>query len=66
MIFRIAGIALSGVAIWAIWFGYDNLAVLRRTPLWEFRYFVLMLATFGGLSALEWGLGQVKNRFLRD
>jgi len=66
MIFRIVSIALSAGAIWAIWFGFENLTVLRGTPLWEFRYFVLMLATFGGLSALEWGLGRVKKKFSRD
>lgn len=66
MIFRIVSIALSAGAVWAIWFGFENLKVLRGTPLWEFRYFGLMLATFLGLSALEWGLDLAKRKLSRD
>ncbi len=63
MIVTIATIGLSAVATWAIWFGFDNLRILRGTVLWEFRYLVFMLATFAGLSALEWGVDRLKRRF---
>lgn len=66
MIWRLVAIVLTGVAIWMIWFGYDNLKVFRRTVFWEFRYFVFMLGVFLGLSAIEWALGQAKKKLSGD
>ncbi len=62
MMWRLVAIILTGAAIWAIWFGYDNLKVLRRTVFWEFRYFIFTLGVFLGLSAVEWALGQAKKK----
>jgi len=60
MILRVTVILLSGLATWALWFSFGQLKLLRGTPLWEFRYFLFLLAAFLGLSALEWAVGRVK------
>jgi hypothetical protein len=52
--------AFGGLA--ALWFGYNNLNVFRGTPLFEFRYFILAIAAFLGLSALEWLVGWIKSK----
>lgn len=59
MIVRNLAIGLACLAPWALWLGYDRLTLLRGTPLWDFRYLVLMVAGFLGLSGLEWLLGRL-------
>ena len=62
MIMRIVKISLTGAALWALWYGYDNLTVFRRTVFWEFRYIIFTLAAFLGLSAIQWTLDRVQKK----
>lgn len=50
-------IPVTALAMVALWLGYENLNVLRRTVFWEFRYVLLGVAAFLGLSLLEWLVG---------
>lgn len=62
MIMRIVAISLSGLSLWALWYGYTHLQVFRGTLFWEFRYFIFTLGAFLGLSWIEWALGWVHKR----
>lgn len=62
MILRGFAIVLACLATWAIWLGYGQLRALRGTPLWEFRYLVMLIATFLGLGGVEWALGWLRRR----
>ena len=66
MMMRIVAIILTGLALWALWFSYNNLNVFRRTIFWEFRYFIFVIGAFLGLSAIEWVLGWVQKTLNRD
>lgn len=57
MIFRVFRIVLTFAMIFLLWFAYDQLSLLRRTVLWEFRYLVWITSGFLILSLVEWGLG---------
>ena len=66
MIIRGVSILLCGGACAALWFGYMNLNMLRGTVFFDFRYVVFAVASFLGLSAIEWALGWVKSKTESD
>ncbi len=66
MIIRVMAIVFAACGLAALWFGYDQLGQLRRTPLWDFRYIVFSAAAFLGLSGFEWALGWIKNKISNE
>ncbi len=62
MIVRGIAILLAAGAAAALWYGYDNLRMLRGTPLFDFRYVVYAVVSFLGLSAIEWVYGWIKGK----
>lgn len=49
----IVGLALFALLSGLAWYGYDQLTLLRRTALWEFRYLALGCAVFLVLSLVQ-------------
>ena len=62
MILRAVTILLSVGALAAMWFGYDELNIFRRTVFWEYRYLIFVVVAFLVLSFLEWGIGWIKSK----
>lgn len=46
-------VALAVAGGGAIWWGWENLGLLRGTPVWEHRYLALAVAAFLLLTALD-------------
>lgn len=63
MMLRALSIVSGAAAAAGLWYGYMNLNLLRGTELFDFRYVVFAVASFLGLSAIEWLLGWIKARF---
>lgn len=59
---RILAIIVTGAALWALWFGYGQLKILRGTAFWDYRYIVYTAGAFLGLSGLEWTLGWITKK----
>lgn len=66
MIVRGLTIIVAFVGLAALWFGFMNLQVFRGTPLFEFRFIIFAIASFLGLSALEWIVGWIKSKTQKD
>ena len=66
MILRVLSVVIALGAVAALWFGYGELRIFRRTMFWEYRYIIFAVAAFLGLSFLEWALGWVKSKVEGD
>lgn len=62
MIVRCLAIMLAAIGAAALWYGYENLRLLRGTPLFDFRYVVFAVVAFLGLSGIEWVFGWLKGK----
>jgi len=62
MILRMIAILASLGAVWALWYGYDQLRQFRGTAFWDYRYLIFAVSAFLALSALEWVLGWIKSK----
>lgn len=58
MIRNAAAIVLLAAASGAIWYGYDQLSVLRQTFWWDYRYLVLLVGAVLILSLAEYIAGK--------
>ena len=52
-------IALTLLASAGIWWGYQEIGMLRGTALWELRYLALLCGAVALLSCLEWLLSRL-------
>jgi hypothetical protein len=61
---RIIGLVLFAVLCVLIWQAYENIGEVRRHVriLWEFRYLVLGVVVFLGLSIVQWVWGKISDR----
>ncbi len=63
---RVLTIVVAFGAAWAIWYCYGQLRVFRGTQFWDYRFVIFAIATFLGLSALEWAIGWIKSKIDGD
>lgn len=50
---RLIGLGLFLLLAFVIWLGYDQIDLLRRTPLWPYRYLVLAILAFVLLTLVQ-------------
>jgi len=60
---RLAGPVLTAGACAAVWYGYENLALLRGSVLWDLRYVVLGVAAVLALGLAQWIAALLARRF---
>ncbi|MCA8883527.1 MAG: hypothetical protein KDA50_07245 [Rhodobacteraceae bacterium] len=62
---RILGAVLALAACAAIWLAYDRIGLLQRSFWWEYRYILLLAATFLFLSLADWIVARIAALFGR-